>query len=608
MKPDDVPESLLNASTAGEGQAPVRDAAQSRTLMDGSQTGLFVVQDNLIVYANPMAAAMVGWNVAELVGQVHEVMVAPEYRAHANASVERRLAGKSGRPGDVGCLRRDGSTFDARVFARRIDFEGRPAVLVTILDISELKQAVRRAEWNAGMLARTEALCRAGSFELDAGSGQLTISAGLRNLLGRGEAAPTEPCTIDTVDWVPQDEQGYVAGIWRNAVAGEPFEFQHRMLLADGTRRVVVHRGQLDTDGRGVALLQDVTERVEAEQRIQDLATHHEITGLPNRPWMLDQIEAAMQASRWEPEPRALALLAIDLPRIAEIKANMGFGAGDTLCMALAARLREKCNNGEQVAQLGETEFAVLFELASDTPRETLRQRAEALQQHLQAPVRLGATDVFAQCQIGIAAFPEHAEAADRLLECAQTARMDIALSQGVAFFRPESAERALREMAIESALWRALDSDELELHFQPQVDLLSGGIVGAEALLRWTSAELGKVSPAEFVPVAERSGLIGAIGDWVLDRACRYIGKWRRAGLPVLRVSVNLAPVQLQRPDLAARLQERLLEVGADAGWLGIEITEGMVMSDLEGVSAVLRAIKALGIQISLDDFGTGY
>ena len=253
----------------------------------------------------------------------------------------------------------------------------------------------------------------------------------------------------------------------------------------------------------------------------------------------------------------------------------------------------------EVVAHLGDTEFAVLLHTPSGTDADALRTRALALQQALQLPVRLGTTDVYPQCRIGIATHPADGDTSAQLLERAQTARLDVQGGQGVAFFHAATTQRALRAMQIESALWQALERNEFELHYQPQVDLGSGTVIGAEALLRWQSPELGPVSPGEFIPVAERSGLIGAIGDWVLEQACRQIGAWRRAGLRTLRIGVNLAPAQLQQPDLAARVQALLLQHGADPAWLGVELTESMVMADVDGAAATLRAIKAIGVEI---------
>jgi len=578
------------------------------TLAGAAQAGLCVVQDEHLRYANPMLADLLGWPTAELIGQPLDGIIAAGFRAHTRAALTRRLAGKPGRHGQIQCLRRDGSSFDARALARRIEFDGRPAILLTVIDVSELTDALRRAQWSGDMLARTELLCRSGSFDLLWPAGTLTLSAGLRALLGLGEQ--TDQVTdIDALAWVPEEERAYVAGIWRSATPDEPFEFQHRVQCADGTRLVVLHRGVLaagEVAGlRGVAILQDITAQREAETRIQELASQDEITGLPNRASLLDQMDAAMHAARWE--ARGVAVLAIDVPRIAEINGRMGFGAGDSLAMAVAARLRQGCTDGEAVARLGDTEFALLLEIGGDDTPEAVLGRAQVVMLALQAPVRLGATDVFPSVVIGIATFPRDGDSPAALLEAAQTARLDVTGTSGLALFRPEATLRALRAMQVESALREALERQEFELHYHPQVDLGDGRIRGAEALLRWTSAELGPVSPTEFIPLAERAGLIGAIGEWVLRHTCEQLAAWRHAGLPPVRIAVNLSPAQLQRPDLARHLQATLAETGADPSCLGIELTESMLMGDVEHAAAVLRAVKALGIEIALDDFGTG-
>jgi PAS domain S-box-containing protein/diguanylate cyclase (GGDEF)-like protein len=596
-----MPTPLLSDALADGGPAGV--------LLEQLQTGLFVVQDEHFSYVNAAFAALVGWSVAELVGRHHHTTLAPEFKAHADATVRRRLEGKGTRAGLVRCLRRDGSQFDAKVYAGRVEFNGAPGVLVTVLDVTELQQARRSAEWHAGMLARTEALCRSGSFEVQLPGGEISMSEGLCALAGLAPQAPRS-IHLDDLGWVPPDEQAYVAGFWRNATPGEPFEFEHRLISSDGRKLQVLHRGLLEATAeghaRGTAILQDVTAQREAELRIQELANHDEVTGLPNRAAFLDQVDAALHAARWD--SRNVALLALDVRRIAEIKTSMGFGAGDTLAMALAARLRAACGENESVAHLGDTEFALLLECRPDEAAAAVAQRAATVLNALQQPVRLGATDVYPQCLIGAAIFPADADSADRLLEAAQTARAGVDRINAVAFFKPESNSRVLRDMALESALTHAIARGELLLHYQPQVDLSSGRVSGAEALLRWRSRELGSVSPAEFIPVAERCGLIGAIGEWVLNEACRQIAAWRQAGVPPVRIGVNLSPLELQRPDLARHVQSVLVATGAEPSCLGFEVTEGTLMADVAHASAVLREIKSLGVEISLDDFGTGF
>ena len=233
------------SNAVGPEQAEILDAAPPRVgdatamqLLRQVQVGMFVDQDDVLVYANPALADLLGWSDGELIGVKANDLVTEEFREAASAVARRRLAGKVGRPGDMRFLRRDGSSFDARVHARRIDYEGRPAVLVTVTDIGELKQALQRAEWNAGMLARTESLCRLGSFEVILPGGEVTVSAGLRALVG----LPNEddaPVRIDTLPWVPEDERALVAGIWQTAVHGEPLEFQHRVVCSDGRRLTV---------------------------------------------------------------------------------------------------------------------------------------------------------------------------------------------------------------------------------------------------------------------------------------------------------------------------------------------------------------------------------
>jgi diguanylate cyclase (GGDEF)-like protein/PAS domain S-box-containing protein len=580
-------------------------------VLDSAQTSLLVCQDGRIAYANLALAEVLDWPRELLVEQPYTVIVAPKSRQLADAAVEHALSGRSVLPGQIECQRRDGSRFDARAVSKRLMFKSRPAVLVTMIDTGDLSRALREAQWNASMLARTESLCHSGSFEIDMLSGHITPSLGLLELLGWSPGS-AQVDTLDGLVWVPSEERAFVAGIWRNAVPAEPFEFQHRLCLPDGRLRTVLHRGVLNpgrAEGReshGVAILQDITAQREAELRLEEVSNHNEVTGLPNRPRLLDLLDAATHTARWS--NARFAVMSIEVARIAEVKASMGFGAGDSLTMALAARLSAARLDGETVAQIGDTEFAVLFESDSALEPEAMRLRAVQLVDLLNAPVRLAVTDIYPRAVIGIAVYPTDATAPADVLEKAQTARLGIHAGSAVDFFRPESTARAMRLMKVESGLRQALERNELHLVYQPQVDLTSGSICGAEALLRWTSPELGSVGPEEFIPVAERSGQIGAIGDWVLRRACEQAAAWCRAGLRPLRVGVNLSPAQLQRPGLAGEVQAVLAATGIEPGCLGIELTESMAMIDPEHAAEVLREIRAIGVEISLDDFGTGH
>ncbi|KQU81641.1 MULTISPECIES: EAL domain-containing protein [unclassified Rhizobacter] len=582
-----------------------------RELLEQAQVGVFVVQKGCFRYVNPKVVELLGHPEAQLLGMSATAVVHPQDIPRVAEHIRQRMAGVAGVAYDIRCVRADGSLFVGRVFGRAIVFEGEPADLVTLSDVSEIQRARELAEWRARMLAQTELLCRSGSVEIDLSARRATLSSGAYALLGETH----EPGTLSilaALRWIPRDERRFLLSIWRGAARGDPFEFQHRILRADGSRLVVLHRGVVDVgaDGvslRGVVILQDITAQREAEGRIQELANYDELTGLPNRVLLLDRVDAAAHAAQWD--DGRFALLSLNIAQVDQVEETMGFGAGDTLAMAIAARLSGLCRSEETLAHLGGGEFAMLLDPALGDGEDAVSQRARAILDGLRLPENVGQTEVYLSCSVGIATYPADADGAQRLLECAQTARLhtDSGASR-IAFFTPQANVHAVRRMTLESALRRAIGRQELLLHYQPQVDLTDGRLLGVEALVRWHCTELGDVEPTEFIPVAEQTGLIIPIGEWVLRSACAQAASWARAGLPGVRVHVNLSPLQLQQPDIARRLHGILLETGANPAHLGVEVTESMLTVDGAHAARTLRELKAIGVEISLDDFGTGY
>ncbi len=367
-----------------------------------------------------------------------------------------------------------------------------------------------------------------------------------------------------------------------------------RQLAADLAFGISAHRSDL--------------ERHRAVAKAERLAHFDAVTELPNRVSLLEEVDLTIRVATSASE--GFSLLSIDVPRIEEIKTNLGFGASDNLAMTLAARLREVCTKSEFSARLESGEFAVRLDPKTSGNAESVVRRAQVIRSALQLPATIGATEVLPQCAIGIATFPEDGNDAQSLLERAQTARIRIGASETyeISFFGPQKSARALRDLGLESALRHACARGELTLNYQPEVDLHTGEIVGVEALLRWNSPQFGSVSPAEFIPLAERSDLMFEIGEWVLREACRQAASWRRAKLRAPRIAVNLSPHQLARPGIAGLIQIIVLECGCDPSWLGLEITESMSIEDSEHAAKVLRELKSIGFEISLDDFGTGY
>ncbi len=362
--------------------------------------------------------------------------------------------------------------------------------------------------------------------------------------------------------------------------------------------------GEAFTGYRGVG--REITEQKTAEARLDRLAHYDTVTGLPNRVLIHDRMLQAM--ARADRGQTLLAVMLLDLDRFKEINDSLGHAAGDEVLKEVARRLQFCLRATDSVGRLGGDEFTVLLEdihhvdEVSTAARKILNTFAE--------PVEVDGRELHLSASIGVTVYPFDEKDADALLKNADIA-MYQAKQEGrnnFQFFAAEMGKRTERSADLRLRLHRALERGEFALHYQPQVGLAGGGIFGVEALLRWTDAELGPVSPGQFIPVAEEMGLIVPLGDWVLREACRQCKSWLDAGLGPLRVAVNLSPRQFRQKKLARQIGEILRATGLPAACLEIEITEGIVMRHAERAITTLTELNRLGVQIAIDDFGTGY
>ncbi len=583
-----------------------------RTLLDRVEAGVAVVRLGGSKFVNARMAAMHGYTPQEMLALPQWATVHPDDRAWIDRLLRWRPAGVPSVPCDFRAIRKDGSLFDARVVAQQVVFGGERCELITVTDISELQGALRLSEWRARMLAQTEALCRSGLVEIGCAPGfRLTLSTGLWDLLGlppRHE--PQSPRVV--LRWVPRDERRYVLSIWRGAVPGEPFEFQHRMVCGDGRRRVVLHRGMLEVadmrQPRGVAILQDITSQREAESRVEELVNYDEVTGLPNRVRLLDRVDEAIHAA--SRDFGSLALVALRIEQVEQVRRSAGYAAADALTAALAARIKRVCTSEEMLAYLGEGEFALLLDPILGSAEPLVLSRVQAVQEALAEPERLGRTELDLTCSCGVAGFPHDGRSPQELLQAAQAA-MHLAAESApghAVFFTAEANLRAQRRLAVESGLRHAAERGELTLHYQPQVDLQCGEVIGAEVRVHWHHPVLGVVPSTEFMPVAEQTGSIVALGEWMLRQVCRQSVVWQRAGQAPLRLSLNLSPRQLEQPDVAQRVQAIVQDSGVEPSRLGLEVTESMLAANVAHAARALGELRALGMEIALGSFGTGY
>ena len=354
------------------------------------------------------------------------------------------------------------------------------------------------------------------------------------------------------------------------------------------------------------AAIRDITERKLYEDQLEYQANHDGLTGLPNRNLLVDRLGQALLAG--ERHRRQVAVLFADLDHFKVINDSLGHDLGDRLLQIVAERLTTCVRANDTVARQGGDDFVII--LSDLTESEDAALVAQKIQLAVNRPVEIDNHNFELSCSIGISIYPKDGRDAPTLLKNADVAMFRVK-EQGrgtFQFFTEELNERVVARMTMERCLRRALEHDEFSVHYQPQVDLASGRMIGIEALLRWQSPELGPVSPAGFIPLAEETGLIIPIGEWVLQTACRQNKVWQDRGLLPLTMAVNLSPRQFWHPGLIATVTRVLRDSGLEPRSLELEITEGMVMRDVESALAMLRELKGLGVQLSMDDFGTGY
>ena len=343
-----------------------------------------------------------------------------------------------------------------------------------------------------------------------------------------------------------------------------------------------------------------------SHERITELAYHDSLTGLANRTLAKERL--GQMLAQAQQDGQMVMLLFLDLDNFKTINDSLGHAAGDTLLRQVAQRLLRCVGAEDTVARVSGDEFLLLRgKIASE---ESILATAGRVMEQLAAPFELLGLKVYASGSLGISVYPRDGSDLDALLKNADLAmyRAKDAGRNTFRFFDAQMNASVVEQLHIASHLREALAHDELQLHYQPQRELASGRIVGAEALARWQHPTLGWVAPTKFIAVAERSGLIHELGTWVLARACRDAREWRMQGLGELRVAVNVSPLQFKRADIAGDLAQALTQHGLPASAIELEITESMLVSDTDQLEDMLESLHQLGVQIAIDDFGTGY
>ncbi len=477
--------------------------------------------------------------------------------------------------------------------------------------------AIRRSRES---LARAQQMAHLGSWSLDL-QGRMACSEELARIFGAPHDAVQCVSAEAFLARVAEPDRERVRRA-REALArrGQPYQLTFAIERFDGVLRTVFEQAGPVSDalGRQIAvegITHDISERVDAERRIRHLALHDGLTGLPNRDFFLRLATRVLEQARHD--GAGCALLQLDIDRFKSVNDALGNAAGDEVLGVVAQRLQDLVRSGDPapaapraavLARVGGNAFALLVP-DSARPEQAARV-AERLRQAVAEPVRVGGTELQLTAGVGIALFPRDGAEPGALSRFAEQA-LYAAKSAGPGqqrFFDEAMNLQARARLARESDLRRGIAAGELRIHLQPKVEAVRGGIVGAEALVRWQHPERGLLPPAEFIPLAEETGLIDPLTDWVLAQVCALVRRWRAGGRPSVPIAVNVAASCFLADGMVERLAQRVADDGVPPQALVLEVTESMLMQDLDRAVARLQALHALGFRLSLDDFGTGY
>ncbi len=398
--------------------------------------------------------------------------------------------------------------------------------------------------------------------------------------------------------WNTLQESGHWQGeLWNRRKNGEIFPQFLTISVERDKRGEVAHY---------IGLFTDISQRKYDEERIERLAYYDPLTDLPNRVLLQDRLARVLANA--QRDQHSAAILMLDLDRFKNINESLGHNVGDSVLQAVADRLRSCVREADTVARLGGDEYLVV--MGDMDNAQDAAQVAQKILSAFNSPVTVDGKELGVTLSIGISVFPNDGEDEQTLMKNADSAVYSAkeAGRNTYQFYTRDMNASMLETLMIENALRRALERQELRLFFQPQVDLTSGKIIGAEALIRWMHPEQGLLAPCSFIPIAEDSGLIVPIGEWVLRDACRHLKAWQNAGFTDLTVAVNMSAVQFRQENLAERIIAIGSETGIDLQHLELELTESMIMHNAEAMIESMNVLKALNLKLSIDDFGTGY
>jgi diguanylate cyclase (GGDEF)-like protein/PAS domain S-box-containing protein len=566
--------------------------------------------EGVLLRVNRAFERVTGYARDEAVGRDVFDFVAPEYREQAREAMFAHLGGAEPSPLPLTFTKKTGEPVQLEVTLDLLFRNGQPAAIQAFArDMTKavaftryLQLLHRLSVSNYDNLDQLLAAYLATGCEIfGAGCGVITAS-------GNGPLSTFGPASEDS-------RAGEVEASRQTVLSTAPLYIAAPILVGATVHAVIAFWSDADVreiDAHAREVIELMAKSIAAAMHQRQLtdqlafqANHDALTGLPNRLLLQRELDASLE--RALDENRLLAVVFIDLDRFKHINDTLGHEIGDIVLRQIGERLQSAMRPGDTLARMGGDEFTAI--LTNCPSAEAAANYARELMASVRTPCKVNARELFVTASVGISLFPRDGADAATLLRHADTAMYaaKYGATNDLHFFTPDATAHVRRRLEIETKLRRALEREELEIHFQPQVDL-DGNLASLEALLVWENPDLGRVSPADFIPIAEDTGMILSIGAWVLQRVCSQITEWRNAGLVPPPIAVNVSALQFAQPDFVETVASSLQRSNAPASALELELTESLVMRDQPTSARLMQELRDLGVKIAIDDFGTGY
>jgi diguanylate cyclase (GGDEF)-like protein/PAS domain S-box-containing protein len=567
-----------------------------------------------ILWVNGAFTTMTGYSKEEVLGKNPRLLKSGDQPETYYADLWSTISSGKVWQGEMVNRRKDGITYtEEMTITPVIRDPGNPgnryfiAIKQDITERKQIERALRQAEEKYRAIFEDAIV---GIFQSTPGGQYTTANPAMANMLGYDSPRELMASITDISEQVYVDPNSRKEFKRLLREQGTVKNFECQVYRKDGRKMwLSVSARAVSEDGvlvRYEGMNEDITPRKVAEERVQYLAYYDALTGLPNRILLRDRLTKALAGARRQ--KGKVALLFLDLDRFKDVNDSLGHSVGDLLLQGVAERLKTWGREQDTVARLGGDEFLITLTHVKDVSDAAVA--AERLMDAMTAEFVIQGHSLYVSCSVGISIFPEHGADAETLIKNADAAMYSAkdSGSNNFRFFAEDISAHAAERLKLENSLRLALDKKELFLVYQPQMDIATGRITGLEALLRWQHPELGLVPPDKFIRIAENSGLILPIGEWVLRTACSQARKWQDEGLSAVTVAVNVSAVQFRQAGFCELIRRVLNETGLGPQYLELELTESLLLANADVTLSVLKELKSMGLTLAIDDFGTGY